>query len=855
MKVVSQLLLYISLVVALLLAGCSKPYKTTPKTTTSLHSGWEFRQVGTEKWRSATVPGCVHTDLLAHGLIPDPFYGTNEKAVQWVEEKDWEYRLLFTPSEQELASPNATLVFEGLDTYADVYLNDDCILIGQNMFRGFEISVAAHLNIGESELRIVFHSPTEKTKERFKENGYELPAGNDQADVRVSVYSRKAPYHFGWDWGPRLVTSGIWKPVSLVTWSLAQITNVHHYSEAINAPEARIKSRFEVESYTATKATLKKTIGDMTYLAQTDLKKGHNIIDLDANIPSPQLWWPNGLGKQHLYTIKSELIIDGVVIDSRTDKLGLRSIEVVNEPDSIGHSFYVKVNGQPVFMKGANIIPLDNFLPNVSQADYDELIDAALDANMNMLRVWGGGIYEDKRFYDLCDEKGILVWQDFMFSCAMYPGDSAFLEEVKAEAQDNIRRLRNHTSLALWCGNNEVDVAWHNWGWQNQFNYSSEDSTQVWSDYLKLFEELLPAVVAENDSHRFYLPSSPISNWGTPENFNHGDMHYWGVWHGNEPLSAFNTNVGRFMSEFGFQSFPELATVKAFSDSTGWSLESDVMQAHQKSPGGNVRIKRYMDQNYREPKDFESFLYVSQLLQAKGMKTALEAHRRNMPHCMGTLYWQLNDCWPVASWSSMDYYGRRKAAHYATKRAFSEVAISVVEEGDSTTVYLISDRDRGVTGNFTVQLFTLSGELIDRTDTELLGVYRSKVHFKKATQSWLKDHRKEEVVVKVRLEGGNFDDAVSYYYFVPPKELKLPTPKLDWHFKATATGGIISLTAESFIKDLYLNFPGVDGHFLDNYFDLIKGETKEIIFETEAGTALSNAQLSWMSLYDSYEKP
>ncbi|MCI0494645.1 glycoside hydrolase family 2 protein, partial [candidate division KSB1 bacterium] len=674
--------------------------------TFDLNNDWQFHQVGNDEWLPAEVPGTVHTDLFKNNRIGDPFYRTNERDQQWIDKVDWEYKTIFQLDENLLSKENLRLVFKGLDTYADVYLNDEKLLSANNMFREWAADCKRLLKPGVNELKIYFHSPIKIDLPKLENLGYQLPAVNDQSengglgDKKISVFARKAGYHYGWDWGPRFVTSGIWRPIYLHAWDNVRIENIQIIQNSVSKEKAEISAIFEIESSSDLSAMLSVHLDNEKQIKvekPAKLTKGMNSVSVDFEIESPKLWWSNGLGEPHLYSLVSQLKIANSLCDEQKTQFGIRTLKVVQKKDEVGTSFYFELNGVPVFAKGANYIPNDSFLPRVTKERYEHAVKFAADANMNMLRVWGGGIYEDDIFYDLCDKYGIMIWQDFMFACSMYPGDEAFLENVKAEAIQNAKRLRNHPCLVLWCGNNEIDVAWSQdtpggWGWKERF--SEDIRKKIWNDYENIFHRLLPQVVAEYDPKTFYWPSSPLADWNKRASYEStsGDIHYWGVWHGKEPFENFKIKIGRFMSEYGFQSFPELSTIKTYTLPEDWDINSEVMAAHQRSGIGNRRIKEYMDMYYRNPKDFESLLYVGQVLQAEGIKSAIEAHRRKMPYCMGSLYWQLNDCWPVASWSSTDYYGRWKALHYFARKAYEDVLLSPIVENDMVQVFIVSDK-------------------------------------------------------------------------------------------------------------------------------------------------------------------
>ena len=633
-----------------------------------LNSNWKFRQEGKSEWKKAIVPGVVQLDVLNNKMIDDPYWENNELKQRWIEEKNWIYvnHILFDPVVYN--TDNIELAFEGLDTYATVLLNGDTILIADNMFRSWTIDIKEKLIAGRNEIRVIFTSPVSYNKKSVENYPYKLPSGNETQDIKtkVSSFTRKAAYHFGWDWGPRFVTSGIWRPVKLKGWNNAKISSCQTTTMSIDSNIANMQTSLEIY---ANKPGEYEVFFDTIKEIYT-LKKGTNNIAYNFTIKNPNLWWCNGMGEAFLYKHEVDLFYNKKHTSSIGYKYGVRTIELINEKDSIGTSFYFKLNGKPVFMKGANYIPQDMFLPRVTGERYFNLIDQVKEANMNMLRVWGGGIYEENLFYSLCDKNGILVWQDFMFAGSLYPSDSAFKENIKQEVIQNIKRLRIHPCIALWCGNNEIEVAWNNWGWQKQYGYSTQDSTEIWDNYTSIFEEMIPNLVEKHTSTN-YTSTSPLSNWGTKENFNHSSMHYWGVWHGKESFTNFTSNVGRFMVEYGFQSFPELSTLKKVMSESSLSLTSTVMQNRQKSYIGNGLILEHIKRNFKEPDNFEEFVLLSQKTQAKAMQIAIQAHIKKQPHCMGSLFWQLNDCWPGPSWSVIDYYGKKKQAYNFVKYEYS----------------------------------------------------------------------------------------------------------------------------------------------------------------------------------------
>ncbi|MET3876032.1 glycoside hydrolase family 2 protein [Chitinophaga sp. OAE865] len=831
--------------------------------TNPMLSGWEFSRADEGIWRPATVPGTVHTDLLAQHLIPDPFVGTNEKAVQWVDKKDWQYRKRWHIKKQELSAEVIELEFKGLDTYADVYLNEHLILQSANMFVSHTVNVKEWLVAGDNELRILFKSPIRTDMPKFLQDSIIYPAGNDASDIPLSIYARKAPYHYGWDWGPRLVTSGIWRPVVLRSWNKAVIRDVYWQQLQLDSANADMQAEVIIEAAVGGDYTLQVTQGKNTAaLAKlpVSLQAGTNVIKVPFSIKKPILWWPAGMGDPYRYELQASLLSNKKVLAAQSNTLGLRTIEIVNKPDSLGESFYVKVNGRPVFMKGANYIPQDNFLPRVTAAKQEKLFHDILISNFNMVRVWGGGIYEDDNFYRLADQYGILVWQDFMFACTLYPSDPAFLENVKQEAADNIKRLRNHPSLALWCGNNEIAVAIKNWGWQSGYAYTNMQWQSLQQGYDKLFKEVLPQQVATYQPGAFYFHSSPISNWGKPEDFTKGDNHYWGVWHGMEWFEAFNTHIPRFMSEYGFQSFPSMESIRTFATKDDYDIFSNVMQAHQKSPAkGNTAIKTYMLHYYREPKDFPSFVYLSQVLQAEGMKVAIEAHRRAMPYCMGTLYWQLNDCWPGASWSGRDYDGRWKALQYYVKEAFKPRLVSSVIENGQLCTWLVTDEYEGK-ADLLMKAVDINGKLIWQRELKDISVKANtseKLHAID-TAAVLQGNNPARVIFYAQLRIDNKDMERNIFYFAPAKEMNLEVPHLDIvTSKVAKDKGIvyIRLKTDKLARNVYLSLDNAAAtdHFEENYFDLLPGETRTIRLQTGQLPEIVHQGLKVTTLVSSYK--
>lgn len=776
---------------------------------------WTFNKQNEAKKHKATIPGTVHTDLFQNQLIPDPFFGTNEKELQWIENENWEYETHFTLSELELKNQNIDLEFEGLDTYATVLLNGKVVLEANNMFRKWTISAKSHLKIGTNHLKVVFHSAVQKGKEEAKKLSYTLPE-------KERVFVRKAQYQFGWDWGPRFVTAGIWKKVQLKFWNSAKIENIKYSQVELNDKKAILE--FTTEIYVSKAKTIQLKINDKS--ETFNLKKGKNNIKMQYEIANPKLWWCNGLGEANLYPFTIKIQQKNQFLDSKKLNIGLRTIELIQEKDQTGKSFYFKLNGKSVFMKGANVVPPDSFLPRVSDSTYFSLVENAKKANMNMLRVWGGGVYFDDAFYEACDANGILVWQDFMFACSMYPGDEKFVQNVKQEVIDNVNRLQNHPSIAIWCGNNENDEGWQNWGWQKQFNYSKADSTQIWNDYKKVFHEMIPQTLDSllPKEKNIYWSSSPSIGWGRKESLTQGDSHYWGVWWGKEPFEIYEKKVGRFMSEYGFQGMPNLETLQKVMNKEDLNFTSEAFKNHQKHPTGFETINEYMERDYVVPKNFEDYAYVSQLLQARGMKIAIEAHRRAKSYCMGTLYWQFNDCWPVTSWSSLDYYGNWKAFHYQAKRSFENVLLSAeVTDSGIYKFFVINDGMQNYAGELKAEIRNFKGQLLWEKKAYCKSDASSNVSAILLPFPSLKEIDTQNSYIKLEFISGD-NHWESNFFFEKPKDLKLSKPNIQ--IKAI-DGVTIEIFSDVLAKDVFLSSEN-DTFFEDNYFDLLPNEKRII---------------------------
>ncbi|WP_343330771.1 beta-mannosidase [Polaribacter staleyi] len=831
-----------------------------------IEKNWLFKATKDSTWLPAKVPGSVHTDLLTNNVIENPFYRLNEKDLQWIDKKDWEYKTVFTVDKTVFDKQKIEFNFKGLDTYATIYLNDSLILKTNNMFIGYKIAIKQYIKLGENSLKIVFDSPIKEGLKKREALGYQLPnAVNDQSEngglgkKKVAVFNRKAGYHFGWDWGPRLVSSGIWQEIELNAWNNAVIKDVYLQQQNISKEVAVLNAKLEIEAVDNISAEVFIKIDDHQYLEQEiALKKGVNKIDIPIKIKNPELWWTNGLGNQKLYKVDVTLKKGNNLFDLVSHKIGLKTLKVIQKKDSVGESFYFRLNGHAVFMKGANYIPQDVFLDRVTTKDYEKVIKNMVDANYNMVRVWGGGIYEKDIFYDLCDKYGILVWQDFMFACAMYPGDTSFLESVKKEAIYNVKRLRNHTSIALWCGNNENFTAWKNWGWIDEIkkNQGQETVDVLWNGYQNVFHEILPEIVAKFDNDTFYWASSPTSARGEDATLTAGDYHYWRVWGNQESILSYNEAIPRFMSEYGFQSFPDYQSVKKYTNKQDQNIYSDVMQSHQRSNIGNKNIEMYMNSWYHKPKDFQSFLYVSQLLQSTAMQIAIEAHRRNMPYCMGSLYWQINDCWPVASWSTIDYYGNWKAAHYTVKELYKPIKTMFYKNDDKLEVHIVSDKLKDKKALLKIKLINFKGAVLKETEKNVtIKQNTSGVYFDVNEVAFINGEKKENTFLVSELVGVDnvvFDETI--FYLEKPNQLELLKPTIEYFVLTQHEKEVeIEISSNVLVKNIYL-ITSEKGHFSNNYFDVLPKKKYRIKFSSEEQINIEKftKELKLISLFDTY---
>ena len=842
----------------------------------ALNKGWEFRQstnlegIAHAQWLPAKVPGDVHLDLLRNKLIPEPFYRDNETRLQWIENADWEYRTTIPVSEKILEKKNIELVFDGLDTCAQVYLNGTLLLTSDNMFRTYRLNAKPYFKSGENHLLVVFTSPIQ---------GAEKIADQDQwrpeTHTQARWYIRKAAYQYGWDWAPRFVTSGIWKSARLEVWDEARISDLNVRQLDVTAQSAHILAQVEMTASVDTPATVTVHYGvagkQLTATQTTELHSGVNHVELPITIDHPELWYPAGYGSQPLYAFHASVAIRGVIQDSSDVRAGLRSVQLRRDPDKWGRSFEFVVNGIPIFAKGANVVPFDSFPSRMPVEQIRDILQSAKDANMNMIRIWGGGYYETQQFYEICDELGIMVWQDFMFGNPWQPGTYSFKQNVAQEVEDQLKRLRNHSSIVLWCGNNEQE----NNFLQDSLHVTEIARLQMWQDYLTVFSGIIPTLVARYDPGAAYWPSSPSGDYEETKAMNYrvleegddvggneesGDTHDYSVGTSNDemprvPFSSEEDRHYRFVSEYGFQSLPDMQTIDAFTlpqDRT--STVTPVMASHEKGANGYETIHDYLLQYYGEPKSFASLVYGSQVLQAEYIKVVAEHLRRDRPRSMGSLYWQLNDCWPVVSSSSIDYYGRWKALQYYARRFYAPLLVSSRVKDGALAVSVISDETAPTTASLRVRILKFDGTVLStQTQNITIPALSSKVYMEISTQPYTSvTADSADTVAAMDLTVGGKQVSSNLMYFVPTKDVHLPVAQIESHLSQANGMYQLRLSSNQLARSVYVSFGDNDVKFSDNYVDLLPGEPVTIAIRSTSSFAELQNSMKVMSLVDAF---
>ena len=784
-----------------------------------LHENWKLYINQETEAVPATVPGSVYADLLAAGKMENPFFRDNEEQALKLMENDFTYKTVFSADREILESREVFLRCEGLDTLAQLRLNGEWISEAKNMHRTYEFPVKKQLREGENCLEIHFQSPT-----KYIDKCYEAyPAQGSPDCMRGFTQLRKAHYMFGWDWGPRLPDAGIWRPIALYGVGQCRFSDVRIRQQH---EDGMVTLKFETEieqcraGQTEYRVRILSPTGEETVLENSPE---------ESVIKNPMLWWPRGYGGQDLYRIRIELWMNHILEDVWEKRIGLRNVTIHQEKDSFGESFAHEVNGIQIFAMGADYIPEDNLLSRINKDRTRKLLEDCAAANYNCIRVWGGGFYPSDDFYDLCDELGLLVWQDCMFACGTYYLTEDFDQNIREEIRDNVRRLRHHASLGIWCGNNEIEMVID----RDEYHATPRQK----ADIIKMFEYIIPQVLEKEDPDTFYWPSSPSSGgaYDRPNEGDRGDVHYWDVWHGNKPFTEYRNFYFRYLSQFGVQSFPFEITVEAFTLPEDRNIFSYVMEKHQRNAAANGKIMNYMYQTYLYPTSFSALLYASQLLQAEAIKYGVEHFRRYRGRCMGTIYWQVNDCWPVASWSSIDYYGRWKALHYYAKRFFAPVLLSCEEEGVLTQGANVNAQPFELKKSIR---FNISNETreekeltvlwsVRKNDGSILRQEKETVKVAPLSALWMEEIRLPDLSIR--------EEYISYALYEEEELLSsssviLSVPKqfhyLDPELTCRAEGKEIVISANAYAKSVEIQNENEDMILSDNYFDMDAGEKR-----------------------------
>lgn len=850
-----------------------------------LHTGWQFRiapefvqgHTDLQNWRTAQVPGHIHTDLLQHRLIQDPYVGMAEADLQWIGKVDWEYQLRFDLDASRQKHAKKLLQFDGLDTFAEITLNGEKLMQTENAFRSYQVDVSHKLKAQDNLLQIRLASPINKMLPQVQAmplklaGNYPSPYGDEPKDAMTANFVRKPGYHYGWDWGPRYVTAGIWRPVKLITYDAARIEHVTLKQTRLDAKVAVINAEVAID-FIQDKAAIegkalslemhvfdpagRSVFKQVQTLQPTDLQPHssvntkHPLIQMaPISIQAPQRWYPHGYGQQALYTVKTILKHGSVTVAEKSQSLGLRTVELdrrFDEPvkNEVAHTqtpaakpgqaFTFVINGIPIFAKGANLIPFDMFPNRISVDQQRKILQAARDANMNMLRIWGGGYYENDDFYRMADEMGIMIWQDFMFGGGVVPGyDDAFRQNVMEEARQQVQRLNQHPSIVLWCGNNEEETAWKDWGIGKEMQKANpEFASKVWQGYQQLFGKDLRQVVQEHGLGVPYWSSSPSNDLDDKANDSErGDKHYWEVWGGSKPVEEYLRETPRFMSEFGLQAWPQRSTVDAIASRDQQAIDHPVIRQHQKfmAGEGNARLLHYIRANYREPRDFDDFIYLSQVMQAEGITLAIKHHRASMPRTMGSMYWQLNDVWPGASWSSIDYFGNWKALHYQARKAFAPTTLVAENLDGKTTVFVVSDEASSRALQLRWRVMDFDGKVLreeyHHVQSLALG---SKNVIELDDRNLLEKRDPHQTFLVLELSNAKTLIASEVVYFEATKNLKLPSAdvKVKWRFKGEYAE--LQLSSATLARMLSIETGALKLRLSDNYFDLLPQQNKVI---------------------------
>ena len=775
------------------------------------------------------IPGTVLSGLLAAGKIKDPFYRTNEDATRALFWKDYVFTRTFDVDEELLAQQHIVLVCEGLDTLAEISINGTFLAKTDNMHRTWKFQAKKLLHPGKNEIQIVFRSVLRFIEdypyEAHKKINY-IPCGS----MKGNQLLRKAHSMFGWDWGPQTIDAGIFRDIYLQGYSHARIEDIRIHQQ--HAKNVSVQTSITLsESVPGQKLCVELSEDGADKPLQTKLCKTNadGVAAVDFVIENPKLWWPNDYGDQPLYIVRTTLLDeDGTSLESITRRIGLRTLTISQEKDEWGNEFAFCVNGIKIFTRGGNYIPDDCLYTRITEKKLDYILESCRRAHFNCVRVWGGGYYPSDAFYDLCDEKGLIVWQDLMYACNVYDVTDAFAENCRQETYDNVRRLRHHASLGLWCGNNEIESAWDHWGdFQKETPY-------LRADYIRLFEEVLPKAVQEADGETFYWHSSPSSGgcFDNPDDANRGDTHYWDVWHGQKPFTDYRKYFFRFCSEFGFQSFPCAKTVNSFTLEDDRNIFSRVMESHQKNDAANGKMLYYLSENLRYPKDLTHLLYASQVLQGMAIKYGVDHWRRNRGRCMGTLYWQINDDWPAPSWSSIDYFGRWKALHYMAQKFYAPHAVSMTLEDHRCHVYFSNESFETTEYSLTLSIRDLSGNVLETYETKGNSPAFSAIETAVVDIcSW--EDQKDDVFLEAVIHTKDQKVLKDVETLVPYKYLNLKNPVISTEAEETNDAFILHISSDCFAPFVALDFDDADVIFSDNFFHLTDKTVQDIIVKKE----------------------
>ena len=775
------------------------------------------------------IPGTVLSGLLAAGKIKDPFYRTNEDATRALFWKDYVFTRTFDVDEELLAQQHIVLVCEGLDTLAEISINGTFLAKTDNMHRTWKFQAKKLLHPGKNEIQIVFRSVLRFIEdypyEAHKKINY-IPCGS----MKGNQLLRKAHSMFGWDWGPQTIDAGIFRDIYLQGYSHARIEDIRIHQQ--HAKNVSVQTSITLsESVPGQKLCVELSEDGADKPLQTKLCKTNadGVAAVDFVIENPKLWWPNDYGDQPLYIVRTTLLDeDGTSLESITRRIGLRTLTISQEKDEWGNEFAFCVNGVKIFTRGGNYIPDDCLYTRITEKKLDYILESCRRAHFNCVRVWGGGYYPSDAFYDLCDEKGLIVWQDLMYACNVYDVTDAFAENFRQETYDNVRRLRHHASLGLWCGNNEIESAWDHWGdFQKETPY-------LRADYIRLFEEVLPKAVQEADGETFYWHSSPSSGgcFDNPDDANRGDTHYWDVWHGQKPFTDYRKYFFRFCSEFGFQSFPCAKTVNSFTLEDDRNIFSRVMESHQKNDAANGKMLYYLSENLRYPKDLTHLLYASQVLQGMAIKYGVDHWRRNRGRCMGTLYWQINDDWPAPSWSSIDYFGRWKALHYMAQKFYAPHAVSMTLEDHRCHIYFSNESFETTEYSLTLSIRDLSGNVLETYETKGNSPAFSAIETAVVDIcSW--EDQKDDVFLEAVIHTKDQKVLKDVETLVPYKYLNLKNPVISTEAEETNDAFILHISSDCFAPFVALDFDDADVIFSDNFFHLTDKTVQDIIVKKE----------------------